>query len=254
MAKDPEKRAEEQERQIRERLNEAGGFGSKAMRMLDVFFSHYHQLPTPESFPEVLKVITDLQLMQLPEHRFGVAGGIAAVASLHPDLLPAWKRDYPVLVTSAIRLTPPIIDTDISSPGHIEHLFVWWLVTREAATLQRIVRLATREGPVGLMCQALLYDNVNLPEVKQVVDANHAKWSPLMNRQGFIDQKLQELANSLVGKPNVVCVGKQADGVIVCVTLDGSRPPGCPDAFICREPTREELKVYRAVLDQSEDP
>ena len=253
MAKDPAKRAESHEQALREHLAAVGGYGGRAMRTLDVFFSHYHQLPTPENFSKVLGIITDLQIMQLPEHRFGVAGGIAAVVSLHPDLAATWKKDYPVLISSAERLTPPLVDNDITNTGHIEYLFLWWLVTRDAATLDRLVRIANSNLAVATMAKALMLDNVNLSEIKKVVDIHSAKWSPIIH-QGMIDAKIQEIANLLIGKPNVMCVGKQANGVIVCVTTDGLRPPGGPEGVTYREPTREELQVYRTVLDQAEDP
>lgn len=49
-------------------------------------------------------------------------------------------------------------------------------------------------------------------------------------------------------------VGVQADGVVAVVTLDGKRPEGCPDTILVREATKEELAIYRAVLEQQEDP
>jgi hypothetical protein len=253
MAKDPEKRAEEREQQIRDRLNRAGGFASGAMKLLDSFFSTYQENPRPELFGRICSTIIDMNLMYLPEHRFGLAGGLAAVVALNPDLAPGWKKDHYALITSAEKLMPPIVDTGAFTTGHVEYLWVWWLVMRDEATLTRIIRLSHRPGSAGSMAQALMINHVNIPRIQEVLATEGNSWKAF-HQQEVIDEEVHGVAALFIGHPNVFCVGRQPDGTIVVVTLDGSRPALCPDGVVCRAPTLEERKIYDQIVEDAEDP
>ena len=253
MAKDPDKKAAEREQQIRERLNDAGGFASGALKLLDSFFSEYSTNPRPELFPKICHIIIDLNLMFLPEHRFGLAGGLSAVMALHPDMAPRWKAAYSILLVSADRLMPPIVDTGASTTGHVEYLWVWWLVTRDEATLTRIIRMSHQSGSVGNMAQALMINHVNIPRIQEVIATEGKAWQAFYNQE-VIDVEVHQVAAMFVGNPNVFCVGRHPDGSLAMVTLDGSRPEGCPEGITCRAPTFEERQVYDQIQEESEDP
>ena len=150
--------------------------------------------------------------MHLPEHRFGIAGGVAAVASLNPDLLPHWKEDKAVatLLESASRLSPPLVDLSVSTIGHVEYLWLWWLVTRDEATLSRVIRLSHSQGEVAHMAQALLINHVNIPRINEVLEKEGPSWQAF--QQGVVDPDVQALAQSLVGLLRRPIAGRGADG------------------------------------------
>jgi hypothetical protein len=249
---DPDKKAEALEQKIRQRLLDAGGFASSGLRLLDSFFSSYKETPRPELFGKVCTTIIDMNLMYLPEHRFGIAGGVAAVVSLHPDLAPEWRKAYPALLASAERLALPLEDASILTIGQVEYLWLWWLVTRDEHCMTRLIRLSHRHGDVGNMAQALLLTHSNIPRVREVLETEGKSWnqSPIE----AMDVEVQHLAQALAGIPGVLCVGRQEDGMLVAVTADGSRPAACPEGVMTRKPTPAEAAAIRQHLDDMEDP
>jgi hypothetical protein len=130
---------------------------------------------------------------------------------------------------------------------------VWWLVARDEATLTRVIRLSHRGGQVGKMAQILLLNHVNIPRIREVAEAESQVWSG-QRRDEEVDMEVHAIAAGFRGDPNVFCVGRQPDGVVVVVTFDGSRPASCPAEVLCRAPTVDERNFYKQLQEEAEDP
>lgn len=258
------RKAEKREAAIRVALAADGGVTGPTMRAISRFFGHYSARPHPELFLDVLGHVGRLQIMALPEHRNGVGGAIAAVVSLHPEYQDAWRAAQPRLIESAERLSPPIIDEEISRPGQTEYLWMLWIVTRDRNALQRIIRLAHRHDSVGEAALSLLHAHATMPEVQasliQTLAARQARMIPhfAVATTDVPIEDIRSLRDAVTAHvPNlkkVVLVGWLAGmpeapkpkrrgkakpqpesgadvvrtGGFLIVTVDGGSPPGCP--------------------------
>ncbi len=165
-------KAERRETAARANLAILGGARNPTMQAIMRYFSTYAMNPRPDLFLNVLQSIHDLNLMILPEHRNGVAGAVSAVYSLHPEHHDAWKGATFVLariLSAADRLTPPIMDEEIARPGQVDFLWMVWAVTRDGASLQRVLNLAHRVDSVGDAALTLLHAHAHLPDIQGVL-------------------------------------------------------------------------------------
>ncbi len=261
------RKAEKREADIRVALAEAGGVSGPTMRAISRYFGRYSARPYPELFMQVLEHVQRLQIMALPEHRNGVGGAIAAVVSLHPEYQDAWRATYPKLIESADRLSPPIIDEEISRPGQTEYLWMLWVVTRDQSALQRIVRLAHRHDSVGEAALTILHAHATMPEVQavllQTLAARQARMIPHFALASSTDVPIEDirslkdmvtmhvanlkkvvLVGWLVGlpeapkpkrrrgtKPQLEASANASTGGFLMVTIDGATPQGCPPSW-----------------------
>jgi hypothetical protein len=285
------RKAEAKEREIRARLDSQGGITSPIMLSIFRYFHIYAQTPRPDLFDSVLQRIDELGLMSLPEHRHSLAGALAAVVAQHADKADVWRLHR--LVQTAERLTPPPSDEEVSRPGQAEWLWMSWVVTREAAVLQRVVRLANRDDSVGETAVTLLDAHAHMPEVQAALVALLAKrqaavmapfrhappsgvGAGLVKVPDEVRAQVTALREHVTQDPaarrSVVLVGwvppaaapTPTAATYLIVTTDGlppigaplTWPPGVPDPLpvVVRKATPQQLAAHRQLHDAAEEP
>ncbi len=280
------RRAEKREGLIRAALAKAGGVASPTMQAISRFFCRYAELPRPDLFLDTLAHIQRLQIMSLPEHRNGVGGAIAAVVSLHPEYQDEWRGKHKALIDSAERLAPPFVDEEISRPGQTEYIWMLWVVTRDAAALQRIVRLAHRLDSVGEAALSVLHRHAAYPEVSailfQTLAARQARAvprqqaSPMSAAVLAVRELRAHLTEAAGGRDrNLVLVAwlkaeskplkklKKGEvppvGSFVIATITGAIPMACPTQWkgypvSVRKAKPDEVRTHKALIDAAEEP
>lgn len=271
------KKAERREAEARRRLNAAGGISGKHMLALGRYFALYASKPRPDLFLDALARIDELGLMLLPEHRDGISGAVASVFSLHPERQDAWRLELTRkinlgrILETAERLTPPLSDAAISRAGCVDYLWMSWLVTRDLPALRRVLSLAHRHDPVGEAAHALVLLNAEMPEVNGALAEmlQRRQQSALPHRIAVpVEVPVEDvtaLRLAITVDPEqtrkIVYVGwvTGETGGFIVVTLDGSRPAGCPEHWRqrpvkVRKVKPDELKAHQSLLDALEEP
>lgn len=283
MAKKPEpeetdlRRAERREAEARTHFEACGGPGGEVMQALSRFFALYAHKPRPDLFIDTLARIDELRIMQLPEHRYGVAGAIAAIFSLHPEHQDGWRAEVQKrpqlskILASAERLAPPLTDETIKSPGAVDYLWMNWLITRDNAALRRVFKLAHRLDPVGEAALAMLHLHAEMPEVQvELMGTLQKRQQSALPYATTIPQNVpvqdvtalrQLVASTALAIRQVVLVGwlPGDDGGFLVVTVDGRRPSNCPTQWRqrpvkVRKANPEELRAHQELLARAEDP
>lgn len=156
-------RIDAREARLRLALQDAGGEQGEAMTTLVRFFLGYSKHPRPDLVMDAIDWIHALNLMALPEHRYGIAGSIRGVMDLVPAVvvpdgddielstpngpppeapdIQAWRRKYPKIIESVERLVPPEHDVALNRSGHVDYLGMRWMVARNPVYLDRVIRL-----------------------------------------------------------------------------------------------------------------
>jgi hypothetical protein len=256
-------KSDKREAEARARFQAIGGLGNTKVQAISLFFSTYHQDPQPGRLIEVARVIDACGLMLLPEHRNGVAGGLAGVLGI-----PEHEPDDPLL-RAALRLAPPEQDEQVTRAGQVEYLWMHWIVTRRPAERERIIRLAHRQDAVGEQALAFLRIHAEMPEVARALHA------ALSRRQQAVStaippgvpvedvHALKEhlLAASPLNFSQILFVAwlPGDEGGFVVTTQNGASPIGCPKAWrqrqvLVKKAQPQELAAYRALLDAAEEP
>jgi hypothetical protein len=269
------RKAEKREEQIRDALNEIGGVMAPVMQSIFRYFHYYSTKPRPDLFVDMLKRVLELRLMQLPEHRHAIAGAVASIVMFHPEHQDLWRKgiELPLrqIIESAERLSPPPTDEGITWPTQVEYLWMSWVITRDLAVLQRLVRFASRQDAVGDTALSILHAHAHFPEVKAVMT------SILSRRQRDLTPsyrghapdvpvaQVNELQAVVTRNPltmrRVVLVGwipGETGGYLV-VTTDGEKPDPCPEMWheqriLVRKATPEEMRAHQALLTAAEEP
>ena len=271
------RKAERREADARATLQKLGGVTGEVMTAISRYFALYAAKPRPDLLVDTLARIDELGLMQLPEHRHGVAGAISGIFNLHPEHQDAWRaalKERPRLakiLESAERLTPPVSDEAIKWPGAVDYLWMNWLITRDHLALRRVLTLGHRLDAVGEAAIATLHLNAELPEVQAaIVDTlKKREEQALLYRHRIppgvpvedVSALRKLVASTALAIRHVVLVGWMPgeEGGFLIVTVDGTKPAGCPDVWRQR-PVRlrkakpEELRAHRELLDQAEAP
>ncbi len=300
------RRAEKREQDIRAALAKVGGVTGPVMSAILRFFGRYAENPRPELFLQVIQSVANLQLMALPEHRNGLAGAIAAVVMLHPEHQDAWRQgkvglimDGPVdahtcsrlakVIEAAEAIAPPLSDEEVTKPGHIEYLWMTWIVAREEAVLQRVIRMAHRHDAVGESALQLLHAHGTMPEVQnqlmQVLQARlrgipHYKGAPpnvpvedVRALQAMLVAQAAEQVGTGTGtgagarggpahpRKHLVLIGwlPGETGGFLVVTTDGKKPAGYVETWrqrkvVVRKAKPAEMQAHRALIDAQEAP
>ena len=297
------------EHRHRAEFEAAGGIHGTKMRGILWLINAWHTRPRPDLVENFLKAIELLHLMALPEHRHGVAGAIVAMIGslpkreqaayrgmsmneLNPTAaldageltpeggVPTGKAPFAPLINSAHKLAIPVDDVLDLRPGHIDFLWMQWLVSRDDMLLNRLVRLTTGHPNLEVRTQGtiLLRAHVHLPPVADRLRAVQALLGATVNRipPNVPKAEVDELGAFLVkggvltpgtapvqgvGLNTIILVGWRPgeDGGFFVVTPDGERPPNCPDKWKQRpltveKATAEQMEQHRAVLSARDEP
>lgn len=288
------------EAKIRAEFEALGGTQGVKMRGILWLINAWHAKARPDLVVNFLTCIDALHLMSLPEHRHGVAGAIVAVISSLPkreqaayramavgELNPTAAADageltpeqgvpvsggkrapFKILIDSAYKLAIPVDDVLDLRPGHIDFLWMQWLVSRDDALLNRLVRLTTGHPSVEVRQQGtiLLRAHVHLQPVADRLRAVQALLGATVNRippnvpKADVDALGAHLVKT-AGLATIILVGWRAgeEGGFFVVTPDGERPPNCPDKWMQRpltveKATAEQMEQHRAVLSARDEP
>lgn len=185
-------RIDAREARLRKALDNAGGETGEIMTTLVRYFTSYATTPRPDLMLDALDWIQTLNLMALPEHRYGIAGAIRGVMDLVPPVLvpdapdgdeielstpagpppeplfiKAWRAGYPKILESVDRLVPPEHDIGITRTGHIDYMGMRWMVARSPLFLDRIIRLSHRDDDVGEAAAVFLDVYASMNEVQE---------------------------------------------------------------------------------------
>jgi hypothetical protein len=268
------RKAEKREESVRQALTQAGGVMSPVMQSIFRYFSAYSVKPRPDLFVDVLKRVSELKLMILPEFRHSIAGAVASIVSFHPEHQDAWKKlDEPLLqiIQTSERMSPPFTEEEISWPHQVEYLWMSWIITRDLQVLQRIVRFANRQDDVGDTALSILHAHAHFPEVTAVMatilkSRQHNLTPPYRTTfAGVPHAQINELQALVVadplGRKRVVLVGwiPGPDGGYLVVTTDGEKPVPCPELWHdqkvhVRKAKPEEMRAHEELLSAAEEP
>ena len=269
------------EAKYRAEFEKQGGATGTKMSGILWLLNTWHTKRRPDLVDVFLEKVTALQLMALPEHRHGVAGGIVAIISSltkreqvsyrgvneHGVVIPG-KYPFKALVDSAHKLSIPSEDVLDLRPGHIDFLWSQWLVLRQDALLNRLVRLATSHvnAEVRQEGTVLLRAHVHLPEIAERLRALQTMLSPNQGRipahvpRADVDA-LGEFLVKGAGLHPIVLVGWQdgEDGGFFVVTPDGKAPPNMPEKWAQRtvrvmKATDAQMEAHRATMAAREEP
>ncbi len=274
-------RIEKREARLRASFEAQGGLGGETMRAVIAYFTEYRTKPRPHLFLTVIERVRELNLLKLPEHRYGTAGGLAAVFRLHPEHEDEWKAAEGPLLANAELLAPPLSDEVIERPFHVDYLWMNWLVTADQAAWERVYRLAHRTDEVGVHARLVLHAHQTMPEVQAAVEQIRSQTMPGKALQQAMKAGEVPMAQvNALGKHLLTFRGNAHLVVLVgwepaelatpandtphgsrylVITPDGSRPPGCPDVWegepvVVRCATLPEMLQHQALIDASEDP
>jgi hypothetical protein len=264
-------RIEKREARLRASFEAQGGMRGETMRGILAYFTEYRITPRPHLFLLLIERIQELHLLSLPEHRYGVAGGIAAVLFLHPEHEDEWRRQARTAVETAMRLAPPATDAEITRPEHASYLWMQWAVAGDDAAWLRVLRLAQRVDAVGEYTRLLMIAHRSMPEVHEAIEELQSasvpgiqvSWQMLKGTQPPVEQ-VHELGQLLTRRHDnaraIVFVGwvPVAVPTFLVVTPNGDAPLGCPTTWhgqpvVVRAATPGEMSQYRALLSAKED-
>lgn len=265
------RRIERREARLRASFEAQGGMSGEVMGGIISFFNEYRQTPRPHLLMTVLDRAVELHLLTLPEHRYGVAGGITAVFHQGSEQQQEdWKRANGKLLDSCGLMAPPLMDDEVVRPAHGEYLWMYWLVSADASTWVRIQRIASRQDAVGRRLREILNQNQRIPEVEQLVSKLREQFFgdiQVRNRTASEQPqaRVRALGQMLLQYPSnarrIVLVGwVEGEGkpTFLVVTPDGSYPEGLLGTWhglpvTVRSATPDELAHYNLLAIVSED-
>ncbi len=120
-----------------------------ALQDMANFFGSYHRLPQPEGLDVVMQRITELQLLTMPEHRFGIAGAVHAVMHLHPPMQTGWRLKWPKQMAIMDECRPSEEDSEVTRPPEIDYLWMYGITCWDEYTIDRIIRIGLRGDMAG---------------------------------------------------------------------------------------------------------
>ena len=261
-------RIDAREARLRKALIDAGGEAGEPMTTLVHFFTTYHDKPRPDLMLDALDWVLALNLMALPEHRYGIAGAIRGVMDLVPPVLVpdpaddialstpddapagpppeppfirAWREHYPKILESVDRLVPPEHDVAINRTGHIDYMGMRWMVAREAQQLARVIRLSHRDDEVGEAAAVFLdqFGSMNVVQEARFRAAgihiptaeSQAAAAREMERAQQVDDLVRYLTATPSEREHMIYVGWVPDktgGAFTIATVDGQPPKHLP--------------------------
>lgn len=194
--------------------------------------------------PITLAAIDEMKLMYLPEHRNGVAGAIrglielASARSCPLEWVPAEQQS---LLDASRRLEPAAVDAAVTHPGHVDYLWMQWMVGRKSSVLERVGNIATRRDPVGEQALSVIVANAHTPEVTKALEHLRRRVVRQATPIGIpheytpttsIKTLRQAIQNEPLARQLVVWVGWLPERrKIVIATRDGERPAGVPEKW-----------------------
>jgi hypothetical protein len=301
------------EARLRADFESMGGITGVKMRGILWLINSWYKKARPDLVHNFLFQINALHLMSLPEHRHGVAGAVVAIISSLPKREQAAYRGMPVnelpfikdpvvadageetpadgvpivtsgkarsnapfkaLIDSAYRLAIPVEDVLDLRPGHVDFLWMQWLVSRDDVLLNRLVRLTTNHPSLDVKQEGavLLRAHIHLQPVADRLRAVQAFLAPAAGRvppnvpKAEVDALGQFLVKggagtSGAGLSAIILVGWTPgdEGGFFVVTPDGVRPPNCPEKWHQRpvavhKATEAEMEAHRAFLSARDEP
>ncbi len=270
-----DRRLARREQDIRDRVNEPENV--EKVIFLGTLFGNYRHDPHPDLVMDQLAIITDLELMALPEHRYGIAGALVGVAGLHPEMKGHWKAAAPKLLLAAERLTPSIEAEAVLTRDHIEFLWMLWMTTGDVLVLRRLFKEAHKGGQAGDCATAILALHVHLPEVdrelmnsmiegRTVGRAPVAVPAPQTNQRKDVPQaavtELNKYMTSIPGGiDRVILVGwtPAQGGTFIVITPDGKMWDTCPKEWSGRpvavlKADAQQLAIHQQIQARRDDP
>jgi len=130
----------------------AENYAGAALQDLANFFGSYHRAPQPEGLDVVMQRITDLDLLSMPEHRFGLAGAIHAIMHLHAAdvaLHSKWRKQWPKQMVILDDCRPSEEDSEVTRPPEIDYLWMYGITCWDEYTIDRIIRIGARTDMTG---------------------------------------------------------------------------------------------------------
>lgn len=274
MATDPKdnlalRRIERREARLRASFEAQGGMTGETMGGIISFFNEYRTTPRPHLLLTVIERASELHLFTLPEHRYGVAGGIMAVYDLNEEKQEEWKSASRSIIESCVRMAPPSLDEEVVRPAHAEYLWMYWLVSGDGSTWERITRIAKRVDSVGMRLRTILSEQ-QLPEVQQLVSKlREQMFGDIQVRSRIASEQPQAQVRSLgqmllqyaSNARRIVLVGwieGEGNPTFLVVTPDGTPPEGLLPLWhnkpvVVRAATADELDHFNTLSGVFED-
>ncbi len=270
-----DKRIAKREQEIRTRLELPAN--QEAFVRLGAIMGGYRADPQPAEIPALLRFITDLELMTLPEHRHGIAGALVGISGLHPELRDRWRAEAPKLFAAAEKLVPANEAEAAISCDQIEFLWMLWMTTGDAVVLRRLFKEAHRGGVAGERAAVLIAVHSSMPDVEQEllrsVEAGRTVGNapvPLppaqaSQRKGIPQADVTALnrhvASLREGIQRAILVGwtPAQGGTFIIVTPDGQDWPECPKVWAGRpvvilKADAKQLEIHQQVQRARDEP
>jgi hypothetical protein len=231
------------------------------------FLLGYADKPQPEALPQVVAGITTLKLLHRADHRYGIAGSLAAIFDIHPDLQDQWRDQWPEVWQAIESMRPSDINAEVRRPAELDYLWMRGLVGRDEADLHRVVGLGLQAGDVGDAAVMLIHTYAAHPLVAKVLAAAIAT-TTTAPRDDIPRLSIQSLAR-LVAQDTllaqtVMLVGWKPHagnekGALIVVTPTGILPPAIPQEWDghrvkARTPTLQEMERWRAIQADQDRP
>lgn len=268
-----DRRIAQREQAVRDALNDH----QEELVALGILFGNYRMDPHPELVTSALTTITELELMMLPEHRYGLAGALVGVSSLHPEHKDSWKAHSPKLFAAAERLVPSDEAEAQLSGGHIEFLWMNWMTTGDPQLLRRIFKEAHKGGEAGERATIIVASHAELPEVQGELLRSAAAGRAVASApvalppQGTVERKdvpqaeVTALNCHVTALPNgmqrVILVGwtPAQGGTFMIITPDGQDAPDFPKKWagkpvVVTKADAQQLAIHQQILKRMEEP
>ena len=270
-----DKRIAKREEDVRARLSEPAN--QEAFVRLGAILANYREDPQPDAIQGVLDVITSLDLMTLPEHRFGLSGALIGISGLHPERKDRWKAHAPKLFSAAEKIVPSSEAEAQLNGDHIEFLWMLWMTTGDNAALRRVFKEAHKGGSAGDRATVLITLHTHLPEVARelmhsIATGRAVGYAPvplppkqLVLRKDVPQEAVDALNRHVAAMPGgvqrVILVGwtPAQGGTFLIITPDGQTWSECPKEWAGRPVTvikadAQQLQIHQQVQSQMEEP
>lgn len=244
---------------------------------LGLLFGNYRNDPHPELMMDALATIIELDIMMLPEHRYGIAGALMGISGLHPEYKDSWRARAPKLFEAAERLIPSDEAEAKLTGDHIEFLWMHWMTSGDLHLLRRIFKEAHKEGPAGERASVLIAAHEELPEVRnelmrsiaagRTVAAAPVALPPpaTVDRKDVPQADVTALNRHVTALPNgvrrVILVGwtPAQGGTFIIITPDGLPASDLPKEWagkpvVVSKADAQQLAIHRQVLKKMDEP
>jgi len=244
------------------------------MVMQDIanFFLTYAADPQPGAVDVVMGRITALGLMQMPEHRSGIAGAIHAMAAMSPHLGLVLDTGWPQAMAIMTGCRPSDDDDEIKRPGEVDYLWMYAVTCGDDFSADRVVRAAARKDAIGEAALQLVHASAAHPlMIHALARALKAKDVPahLSSASSIPHASITSLSRYAAMIPSsngaVLYVAwlppsvDQAAGALVIRTPNGKAPLGFPDDWdghpvVPQQATPDEMLTWNKLRAQQGNP